>query len=442
MRDILPATPSDAFPTSEKARRGALEMCSAVAKSAVANFASDQRVRQMTGETDRCLISVDPVTGAGFDDAEFDHWMRGARRGRTPSFARSSCEAARRWSSRFVSPAERRRTNAKRPSSSFDPNEPRYQRGRGQRCQQAHRAAAAALDNAYGVATEDLDWVARYELSALHGLDASLCFPAVSEGDGDKNRLKRTVAATMLTLSHWIARAKLNITNAGDAGLGLAAVSALEELASQTLSRVANAEGASWKAMYPTASAATRGDENRATARSSGGGRRRPSHLGANRGGAPAKTDEPADSGRGAVPRPRGARRMRYRAEKDAEPLAERLWAMRNSAAQLAQSGARAQARTMLEEAYTMRIDDVAKRREASGLEPAPPGSVAPEALPELLALEECFRGEPSWDKELAGVRGQVLKAVRSAAARSLAMNDAKRAAALLEGAARETAGQ
>ena len=44
-----PATLSDAFPTSEKARRGALEMCSAVAKSAVANFASDQRVRRMTG---------------------------------------------------------------------------------------------------------------------------------------------------------------------------------------------------------------------------------------------------------------------------------------------------------------------------------------------------------------------------------------------------------
>ena len=212
-------------------------------------------------------------------------------------------------------------------------------------------------------------------------------------------------------------------------------MSALEELASQTLSRVANAEGASWKAMYLDGFSGDAVTRTAATARALLEEddvvrlileRTEEEHL--------RKLMNQPTLDEEQFPDREEARRMRYRAEKDAEPLAERLWAMRNSAAQLAQSGARAQARTMLEEAYTMRIDDVAKRREASGLEPAPPGSVAPEALPELLALEECFRGEPSWDKELAGVRGQVLKAVRAAAARSLAMNDAKRAAALARG--------
>lgn len=435
-----PATLSDAFPTCEKARRGALEMCSAVAKSAVANFASDQRVRQMTGETDRCLIGVDPVTGAGFDDAEFDHWMR-VSQARTDAELRTLVMrggAAMELKIRQPGGA----ASNQRETSELDFRPERASLPSADADNVANRltaAAAAALDNAYGVATEDLDWVARYELSALHGLDASLCFPAVSEGDGDKNRLKGTVTATMLTLSHWIARAKLNITNAGDAGPGLAAVSALEELASQTLSRVANAEGASWKAMYLDGFSGDAVTRTAATARALLEEddvvrlileRTEEEHL--------RKLMNQPTLDEEQFPDREEARRMRYRAEKDAEPLAERLWAMRNSAAQLAQSGARAQARTMLEEAYTMRIDDVAKRREASGLDPAPPGSVAPEALPELLALEECFRGEPSWDKELAGVRGQVLKAVRAAAARSLAMNDAKRAAALLEGAARE----
>jgi len=436
-----PATLSDAFPTSEKARRGALEMCSAVAKSAVANFASDQRVRRMTDpQSDRCLIGVDPVTGAGFDDAEFDHWMR-VSQARTDAELRTlvmrggaAMELKIRQpggaasNQRETSELEFRPERASLPGADADNVSNRLT-----------AAAAAALDNAYGVASEDLDWVARYELSALHGLDASLCFPAVSEGDGDKNRLKGTVTATMLTLSHWIARAKMNIASAGDAGPGLAAVSALEELASQTLSRVANAEGASWKAMYLDGFSGDAVTRTAATARVLLEEddvirlileRTEEEHL--------RKLMNQPTLDEEQFPDREEARRMRYRAEKDAEPLAERLWAMRNSAAQLAQSGARAQARTMLEEAYTIRIDDVAKRREASGLEPAPPGSVAPEALPELLALEECFRGEPSWDKELAGVRGQVLKAVRAAAARSLAMNDAKRAAALLEGAARE----
>ena len=96
------------------------------------------------------------------------------------------------------------------------------------------------------------------------------------------------------------------------------------------------------------------------------------------------------------------ARKARFKADQEAIPLAERLWAMRNSAAQLAQSGARAQARSMLEEAYTLRAESLAKFREqavaaakkksrsegeaAAAAAAAAAKGVAPELLPELLA--------------------------------------------------------
>ena len=44
-------------------------------------------------------------------------------------------------------------------------------------------AGSAAIDNAFGVAADDIDWVARYELEQLHGLPGGLVFPAVSGGD-------------------------------------------------------------------------------------------------------------------------------------------------------------------------------------------------------------------------------------------------------------------
>ena len=51
-------------------------------------------------------------------------------------------------------------------------------------------------------------------------------------------------------------------------------------------------------------------------------------------------------------------------ADGDQVPLAERLWAMRNAAAQMAQSGSRGQARAMLEEAYALRASAVEKANE------------------------------------------------------------------------------
>ena len=379
-----PAVLSDVFPSSEKARQGALAMCSAVAKSAIANYASDQRVKLMTGETERCLIGVDPVTGAGFDDVEFDHWMR-LSQARTDAELRTlTMRGGAAMELKIRQPGGASNNQSETSSLDFRPERASLPSADPDNVSNRLTAAAAAcLDNAYGVATEDLDWVARYELSLLHGMDASLCFPAVKEEDDEKNRLKGTVTSTMLTLSHWIARARMNITQAGDAGPGLSAMSQLEELTSQTLSRVANSEGSSWKAMYLDGFSGDTVTRTAATARVLLDEddvvrlileRTEEEHL--------RKLMNQPTLDEEQFPDREEARRARYRAEKEAEPLAERLWAMRNSAAQLSQSGARSQARSMLEEAYTMRIDDIAKRREASGLEPMPPGSVAPEALP------------------------------------------------------------
>ena len=49
-------------------------MCSSVARAALTNYASDARVKQMLVEP--CAIGVE---SGGFDDVEFDHWMRVAQ---------------------------------------------------------------------------------------------------------------------------------------------------------------------------------------------------------------------------------------------------------------------------------------------------------------------------------------------------------------------------
>ena len=59
-----------------------------------------------------------------------------------------------------------------------------------------------------------------------------------------------------------------------------------------------------------------------------------------------------------AYPDREASRKARHKAERDAVPLAEKLWAMRNAAAQMAASGSKGQARSMLEEAYQLRAGD------------------------------------------------------------------------------------
>ena len=258
-------------------------------------------------------------------------------------------------------------------------------------------AASAAADEAFGAATEDLDWVTRYELGQLHGMDGGLVFPAVNANDGKENELKGVLVATMLNLSHWLARARSLAPD--DEKL----LERCEELAGRILNRVANAEGSSWKAMYldgfsgdvlAQACATARallpdGDPVRAFLANAEEEQRR------KLAGVPTIDED-------AYPDREEARKMRFRAEQESIPLAEKLWAMRNSAAQMSQSGARGQARTILEDAYKLRAEATAKRLEEQGLE-TPRGYVAPELLPELVALEDCFAGRRAGPRNWRG---------------------------------------
>ena len=287
--------------------------------------------------------------------------------------------------------------------------------------------------------------MARHDLAQLHGLDASLVFPAVG-GEDDENAsseknanttatLKGALVATMLTLSHGLARAReLAAATGGDALL----VEKCDALAGSILSDAANAEGSSWKAMYLDGFGGDALTQLGAAARAL---------LPVDdpvRAFVEAAEEERAKKLRGtptidedAYPDREEARRARHRADQDAVPLAERLWAMRNAAAQMAQSGSRGQARAMLEEAYALRASAVEKAREARAEEARrrnkglggemaeeeaeaalAPGAVAAELLPELLALEEVFAAEASWARDLARVRGRVLRATETAARR------------------------
>ena len=64
-------------------------------------------------------------------------------------------------------------------------------------------ASAAVIDGAFGVASEDIEAVARYELAQLHGVEGGLVFPAPVD------TRKSALLATILTLSHFLARAKV-----------------------------------------------------------------------------------------------------------------------------------------------------------------------------------------------------------------------------------------
>ena len=422
------------FPSSEAARVGALRACSAAARAALVNYSTDVRLKQMMGEP--CAIGV---ADGGFDDVEFDHWMRLAQ-ARTDNELRTlTMRGGAGLELKLRQPggtglnhtesgeAEFEVARATLPATDYDNVANRL-----------NAATLAAIDSAFGVAAEDIEWVARFELGELHGLPGGLVFPAVSEASMREKPLKGGLMATMLTLSHWLERTRVIVEEAGDAGPGPTGLAQCEQLAAQMLSNVANAESSSWKAMYldgftgdtlsQAAQMAREVFEERDAVRRILAQKEEEQRKKLE--GVPTMDEE-------AYPDREEARRARWAYEKESEPLAERLWAMRNSAAQLAQSGARSQARRMLEEAYTLRAEAQEKFRQDAGA-PPPAGGVAPELLPELLALEDCFAGEASWSKELAGVRGQVLRAVRSAAAAEAAAGDWMRAAALLEGAARE----
>ena len=457
-----PAVESGVFESAARARVAATAMCTSVAKTAVAAWASDQRLKVMTGDAGP-NSPLSPETG-GFDECEFEHWTRvgGARLDAELRALTQRAGAGVEFKMRAPGGGDANQS----ASSDAELVVERAALPLTDRDNVANRLYAAMLaagDGAFGVASEDLEWVARFELGQLHGLGGGLCFPAVREADlsDPDKRLKGGLLALMVTLSHWLARARLELLGsasadpeASEADPGARKTYAnCAALASRMLTTEANAEGASWKAMYLDGFSGDVLNQAAATARAVLDARdpvrsvleAAEEEQRRKLAGVPTTDEE-------AYPDREASRKARHKAERDAVPLAEKLWAMRNAAAQMAASGSKGQARSMLEEAYQLRAEALAKRRAKEAEEAETrggnavtedaPGGVAPELLPELTALEDLFASEKAWARELAGVRAQVLKAVRTAADRAARAGDAARAAALLEGAAREYGGR
>ena len=464
-----PATESGVYASVAQARVAATAMCTSVAKTAVASWASDQRLKLMTGDAGRNspLRAANASEHAGgFDECEFEHWTRvgGARLDAELRALTQRAGAGVEFKMRAPGGGDANQSASSEAELVLE----RAALPLTDRDNVANRLYAAMLaagDGAFGVASDDLEWVARFELGQLHGLDGGLCFPAVTQADlsDPDKRLKGGLLALMVTLSHWLARARLELLGsagadpeASDADPGARKTYAnCAALANRMLTTEANAEGASWKAMYldgfsgdvlsqaaSTARAVLpKRDPIRAMLEAAEEEQRR------KLAGVPTTDEE-------AYPDREASRKARHKAERDAVPLAEKLWAMRNAAAQMAVSGSKGQARSMLEEAYQLRVEALAKRKAREEEENKAKNDtktndgqkekvvVAPELLPELTALEDLFASEKAWSRELAGVRAQVLKAVRTAADRAASAGDARRAAALLEGAAREYGGE
>ena len=457
-----PAVESGVCASAAQARVAATAMCTSVAKTAVAAWASDQRLKVMTGDAgpNSPLRVAGQEDAGGFDECEFEHWTRvgGARLDAELRALTQRAGAGVEFKMRAPGGGDANQSASSDAELVVErPSLPLADRDNV--ANRLYAATLAAGDGAFGVASDDLEWVARFELGQLHGLDGGLCFPAVKEADlsDPDKRLKGGLLALMVTLSHWLARARLELL--GSAGADPEASEAdpaarktyanCTALASRMLTTEANAEGASWKAMYLDGFSGDALSQAAATARAvlevrdpvrvmlEAAEEEQRRKLA----GVPTTDEE-------AYPDREASRKARHKAERDAVPLAEKLWAMRNAAAQMALSGSKGQARSMLEEAYQLRAEALAKRRareaeEAGGdAKDTKKEGVAPELLPELTALEELFASEKAWARELAGVRAQVLKAVRTAADRAARGGDARRAAALLEGAAREYGGE
>ena len=229
-----PGTRVGGFPSAADARAGCFRCASEVALEAVSAYASDQRVKAMTGDPSHVgapdWSSGDP---GRFDDVEFDHWMRLARAridAEIRSAAQRACAGldAKLNAARVggMTPGEKKKIGASSASALGETRETRVSNVTVERCSlppsdadnvtnRLYSAARAAGDDARRVAADDVAWVARHDLAQLHGLDASLVFPAVG-GEDDENAsseknanttatLKGALVATMLTLSHWLA---------------------------------------------------------------------------------------------------------------------------------------------------------------------------------------------------------------------------------------------
>jgi hypothetical protein len=384
-------------------------------------YGSDARLQDMMGNGPLSRLP-------GMDDLEFEHWTR-VMQARMDSEMRTAivrCGAALE-----VKLRESKRGGTEKSKATI-----RFKR----RCLPAedeenivHRMESA-VDAVAGEIIEEIEGpsggcdaasdilaaVEFYELGQLHGLHPSVVFPA----EHPKTGLSGALMASILTLSHFIKRAER--AYADDIRVGERA----RQLAATLVGRSASKQG-SWRAMYldgftgdALTSAAAMADtvlpEDDAIRMFLNGAveEQRRRLAGEER----AFEEEWPDEDE--------VRKKRLKEMRESQPITERLYALRNSALQLAQSGSKDQARMMLEEAYALRKNDVAKNNKD-------PENTA-ETLPELIALVHLFETRQDWADDLRAIRREVLKSVRVATDEISADGDAIAAVALLESAVDE----
>jgi len=412
------ATETATFRDADEARVAALPMCSAVARRAVTAYGSDARLADMIGNGPLSKLP-------GIDDLEFEHWTR-VMQARMDGELRTAiirCGAS----------LEVKLRESKRGGSETSKGTIRFQR----RClpledeenivRRMERAADCvaseiidevdAPSGGCDAAAEILAAVEFYELGQLHGLHPSIVYPA----EHPKTGLSGDLMASMLTLSHFIKRAERAYED--DARVG----ERVRQLAATLVGRTAAKQG-SWRAMYLdgftgdalTAAAAMADtvleDTDAIRVFLNGAVEEQRRRLA---GEESAYEEEWPDADE--------IRKKRLKEMRENQPITERLFAMRNAALQMAQSGSKDQARLMLEEAFELRKKDVAKNNKD-------PENTA-ETLPELIALVHLLESRPDWSDDLVTVRRDVLRCVRVAVDEIAAQGDEIASVALLESA-------
>ena len=398
------ASETYSYKTADVARVAALDLCSVVAAQAMTAYGSDARLQDMMGNGPLKKLP-------GMDDLEFEHWTRvmqarmdselrtsivrsGAalevKLRETGAAGKETSKSTLRFTRRCL-PVDAEVNITNRMSTAVDVV--------------AESVLADAADAASGTTSgvvEDvtaiIDPIEFYELGQLHGLHPSIIFPAEHPATG----LSGELMASILTLSHFVRRAERDFAD------DVRVAERAKQIAATLVGRSANKQG-SWRAMYLdgfTGDALTSASAMADTVLPDDDAIRMLLNAAVEDQRRRAAGEQSAFEEE--WPDADVVRKQRLKEIRENQPITERLWALRNSAAQLAQSGSKAQARSMLEEALELRKRDVLKKGDDD--------EHTPEALPELLALVKLLETVDAWADDCAKARVDVLRAVSSAA--------------------------
>mmetsp|Transcript_6431 Transcript_6431/g.21033 ORF Transcript_6431/g.21033 Transcript_6431/m.21033 type:complete len:906 (+) Transcript_6431:7044-9761(+) len=398
------ASETYSYKTADVARVAALDLCSVVAAQAMTAYGSDARLQDMMGNGPLKKLP-------GMDDLEFEHWTRvmqarmdselrtsivrsGAalevKLRETGAAGKETSKSTLRFTRRCL-PIDDEANITNRMSTAVDVV--------------AESVLADAADAASGTTSgvvEDvtaiIDPIEFYELGQLHGLHPSIIFPAEHPATG----LSGELMASILTLSHFVRRAERDFAE------DVRVAERAKQIAATLVGRSANKQG-SWRAMYLdgfTGDALTSASAMADTVLPDDDAIRMLLNAAVEDQRRRAAGEQSAFEEE--WPDADVVRKQRLKEIRENQPITERLWALRNSAAQLAQSGSKAQARSMLEEALELRKRDVLKKGDDD--------EHTPEALPELLALVKLLETVDAWADDCAKARVDVLRAVSSAA--------------------------